>query len=496
MDQGQEPRSASENAATETISETHGYAGTHGRLKPYHVVWIWLFFAWMVCYIDRSITGPVVSWMIDNDVGFMHDAPMPHALGGIIGGMFFAGYMLTQFPAGYLGDRYGRKVMIVISTAWASVTTLMSGLARSLNTFVAMRVLTGLGEGAYYSNDRALVSAVTPENKKGLGMGVVFVGLAMGLTLATVATPYMIDFAATTWGSDIAWSFPFLVFSIPTMLVALGVWKYVRRPKDDKQEYLPALARLSVYSIVFLALIMTTYIVTVTAGLDSLSQAIAVVAIAIALIAVIYRSLGRKSAGVLRDRDLLLMYVSSIPILYTLWFFGFWALLVVSEASEIGISGAAVYVGFFGVANGIGYPLGGKICDRATKSGLGRKKAYVLMCAIDALAVAALAVYVGTGGNDLAVLGVLVFCIGVPFAAMQTVHMTLTSDLAPKGQVAQTFGMWNLVGEIGAVISPVLSGTLRDLTGGWTLAIAVDAALLIASAGLVLGVRRQTGKAF
>ncbi len=491
MDEGHGPRCGID-AEPRTNSENGGLESAKGRLKQYHVVWIWLFLAWMVCYIDRSVTGPVVSWMIDNDIGFMQDAPMPHALGGIIGGMFFAGYMLTQFPAGYLGDRYGRKVMIVISTAWASVTTLASGLARSLDSFVAMRVLTGLGEGAYYSNDRALVSAVTPESKKGLGMGVVFVGLAMGLTLATVATPYLIDLAAETWGSDVAWSFPFIVFSIPTMLVAFGVWRYVRRPKDDRQEYLPALARLSIYSIVFLALIMTTYIVTVTVGLDSLSQAVAVVAIAIALIAVIYKALGQKSARVLRDRDLLLMYVSSIPILYTLWFFGFWALLVVSEASKIGISGAAVYVGFFGVANGIGYPLGGKICDRAARSGFGRKKAYVLMCAIDALAVATLAGYVGTGGNDLVLLGILVFSIGVPFAAMQTVHMTLTSDLAPKGQVAQTFGMWNLVGEIGAVVSPVLSGTLRDMTGDWTVAIGLDAVLLICSAALVLGVRRPT----
>jgi MFS family permease len=491
MEAGKESGTKAEGQETQASPESLTIERTPGGIKPYHITWLWLFLAWMFCYIDRSITGPVVSWMIDNDIGFMQSAPMPHALGGVIGGMFFAGYMLTQFPAGFLGDRYGRKVMIVISTAWASVTTFLSGLTRSLNAFVAMRVLTGLGEGAYYSNDRALVSAVTPESKKGFGMGVVFVGLATGLTIATVATPYMIDFAARTWGSEIAWSFPFLVFSIPTMLVAVGVWKFVRRPREDRQEYLPALARLSIYSIVFLAAIMATYLVTVTAGLNSLSQAVAVIAIAMVLIAIIYKSLGQKSAKVLRDRDLLLMYISAIPILYTLWFFGFWALLVVSEASKMGISGAALYVGFFGVANGIGYPLGGKICDRAANRGFGRKKAYVLICILDSLAVAALAVYVGTGGSDVLILGILVFCIGVPFAAMQTVHMTLTSDLAPRGQMAQTFGMWNLVAEIGAVISPVLSGTLRDLTGSWTFAIVLDAILLVASAGLVLGVKRQ-----
>lgn len=78
--------------------------------------------------------------------------------------------------------------MIVISTAWAGITTFLSGLAKSVNAFVAARVFTGFGEGAYYSNDRALISAVTPKEKKGFGMGFVFVGLAAGLTIATVAT--------------------------------------------------------------------------------------------------------------------------------------------------------------------------------------------------------------------------------------------------------------------------------------------------------------------
>ena len=145
--------------------------------------------AWMMLYIDRSITGPVVAWMIENNVSFLASAPLPHALGGIIGSMFFAGYMLTQFPAGYLGDKYGYKTLIVISLAWSAVTTFASGLARDLQSFVAFRILTGLGEGAYYSNDRAVVQAITPAEKRGLGMGIVFVGLAAGLTIATLFTP-------------------------------------------------------------------------------------------------------------------------------------------------------------------------------------------------------------------------------------------------------------------------------------------------------------------
>lgn len=460
------------------------------RWRPYHTVWAWLFMAWMFSYIDRSITGPVVSWMIDNQVAFMVDAPMPHALGGIIGGMFFAGYMLTQFPAGYLGDRYGRKTMIVISTAWAGIATFLSGLTRSLSAFVAARVLTGLGEGAYYSNDRALVSEVTPEEKKGLGMGVVFVGLSVGLTIATIATPYILDLAAEAWGKESAWYVPFLIFSFPTFIVALGVWKFVRSPRR-KQSYLPALARLILYSSIFLAIIMLTFTLTLQQGWGSVEQAIAVVMVALVLVAIIYRLLGQRSAAVLKDRNLLLMYISAVPILYTLWFFGFWSLMVVSEASEIGLSGAAVYAGLFGVANAIGYPLGGRICDLTASRGRGRKWPYVALCAIVGVLVLFLAVYIWTGGNDVLILGMTMFSIGVPFAAMQTVHMTLTSDLAPREMMGQAFGMWNLVAEIGAVLSPVVAGALRDLTGSWTIPVVANGLLLLISLAIVVLVKER-----
>jgi MFS family permease len=464
---------------------------TRNGWKPYHTAWVWLFLAWMFLYIDRSITGPVVAWMIDNNVAFMVDAPMPHALGGIIGGMFFAGYMLTQFPAGYLGDRFGRKTMVVISTVWAGVATFISALTRSLNGFVAARVFTGLGEGAYYSNDRALVSEVTPKEKKGFGMGVVFVGLSAGLTIATIATPFILDLAADAWGNETAWFVPFLLFSIPTVLVAMGVMRFVRPPGERKQRFLPALTRLLIFSGIFMAIIMATFTLTLDQGWGPMEQALAVVFVALVLVAVIYRLLGQKSAAVLKDGNLILMYVSAVPILYTLWFFGFWSLLVVSEASDIGLSGAAVYAGLFGVANAIGYPLGGKICDRMVSRGSGRKWPYIALCAMVGTLVLFLAVYLWAGGNDLFVLGITMFSIGIPFAAMQTVHMTLTSDLAPKEMMGQAFGMWNLVAEIGAVLSPVVAGTLRDITGDWTMSVVVTGILLLISASIVLLVRER-----
>ncbi len=471
---------------------------------PYRRVWLLLFLAWTVAYADRTITGPMVSWMITNRVGFLATG-YPYALGGIIGSMFFAGYMLTQFPAGYLGDRFGRKAMIVISTVWSGVLTAASAAATSVLSFVGFRVATGLGEGAYYSNDRALVRLVTPERERALGMGVVFVGLALGLTFATIATVPILDWAAAMWGADAAWKALFILFAIPTAAVGILFGRAVRVDEETaaaspgRRRLTSAAIRLGGVSAVFLAAILATYALTeplVVAGGSALGyarilQALAVLAVAFILIGIIYVRLGRVSAPVLRDRNLVLMYVSAIAILWTLWLFGFWSGQILTETANTSQVVGWAFAGAFGVANGIGYPLGGWISDRAFARGLGRRRLCVLLAAMTAGLVLALAAYVALGPSNVVVLGVLLFAIGLPFAAMQTVHMAMTSDLAPVALQAQAFGAWNLIAEIGAVLSPVVGGVLRETTGTWTLALVLNAVILAASAGLILGVRER-----
>ena len=483
-------------AAPATVPERHP--------TPYRRVWLLLFLSWTVAYADRTITGPMVSWMIANHVGFLATG-YPYALGGIIGSMFFAGYMLTQFPAGYLGDRYGRKTLIVISTVWSGLVTAASAAATSVLAFVGFRVATGLGEGAYYSNDRALVRLVTPEAKRALGMGVVFVGLATGLTLATIVTVPILDWAASLWGTDAAWRALFLLFAVPTAAVGLLFLRAVRVEEgtavaaSERKRFATAFVRLGGVSAVFLAVILATYGLTeplVVAGGAALGsarilQAVAIIAVAFVLIGIIYARLGRTSAPVLKERNLLLMYVSAIAILWTLWLFGFWSGQILTETANTSQVVGWAFAGAFGVANGIGYPLGGWISDRAFARGLGRRRLCVGLTAVTALLVLTLAVYVHLGPSNVVVLGGLLFAIGLPFSAMQTVHMTMTSDLAPVALQAQAFGAWNLVAEIGAVLSPVVGGVLRETTGTWTMALVLNAVILAASAALILFVRER-----
>src|SRR5215204_4126933 len=51
--------------------------------------------------------------------------------------------------------------------------------------------------------------------------------------------------------------------------------------------------------------------------------------------------------------------------------------------------------------------------------------------------------------------------------------------------------MWNLIGEMGAVLSPGISGALRDATGSWNTAVMLDAGVILASAVVLLFVKES-----
>src|SRR3954464_7136146 len=213
----------------------------------YRTMWIFLMLGWTVSAADRALTGPVVTWMIQNNVSFLADAPKPFALGGLIGGLFFAGYMLTQFPGGYLGDKYGHRTIITISLVWAGLATLLSGVITGLVAFIAVRVLTGLGEGAFYFNDRSLIAEKTPREKRSFGMGFVITGLSLGITIATVFAPNLIALGARVFSNENAWRMPFLLLGAVTLCVGIAVATHFRR-EEPGQPYGRALLSMLTYA--------------------------------------------------------------------------------------------------------------------------------------------------------------------------------------------------------------------------------------------------------
>ncbi|HEY4970245.1 MAG TPA: MFS transporter, partial [Steroidobacteraceae bacterium] len=217
-------------------------------------IWVCLCLGWVVSSADRAVTGPVITWMIQNRVAFMGGGNA-YALGGLIGGIFFAAYMLAQFPGGHAGDRYGHRSVVIISLVWAALATLCSGLSGGLVTFIGARIITGLGEGIYYANDRSIIAATTPQKTLSFAFGVVITGLSIGITLATVGAPYMIDLGQSLLGTSDAWRMPFFILAGVTAVVSVYVSRELWLTREPIDRPLRALGLVAKYAATFFVLL-------------------------------------------------------------------------------------------------------------------------------------------------------------------------------------------------------------------------------------------------
>lgn len=462
-------------------------------VSPYRGLWTVLLLGWVVSYADRTVTGPVIAWMINNNAGFIGDAANPATLGGLVGTMFFTGYMLTQYAGGRLGDRYGHREMIIVSLVWAGVMTLVSGLVSGLIAFVAARVLTGLGEGVFYSNDRTLVFNHTPTARRTIGLGIVIAGLSVGLTLGIVATPYLINWGTSMGMGDHAWGVPLYVFAAASLVVAAAAYVFFRTRLGGPMNLLPPFLRLVMYSAPTFVVILAIFYAAQSLEWNDWLTALVIGALAVVYIAVIVRGVSKTGRGpVLLNKNLWLVYIAYIAILWNLWFFSFWSVLIVQQSAKSSLVAAGLTAAFNAGAGIIGFPVGGWLADRQIRRGKGRKP-LVLACSIS-YSVLALAFgwQVRDGSTpSLLLLGLLLFASGLFFNALQPIVQGMTGDMVPASERGSVFGLLNLISEIGAVASPVVSGIMYDRTGSWAPGVFTAAGIMIVSVFLYVMVKER-----
>lgn len=466
--------------------------------QPYHRIWSLLLLGWVISYIDRTAAGPIITYMIEHNVSFFANVENPHGIGGLIGSLFFAGFMLMQFPGGYFGDKHGYRAVIVCSIFWAGIATLFTGLVGGLVAFILFRVLLGLGEGVFYSNDRSYIAYHTPADKVGTGMGVVLTGVSIGLTAGMLGVPYLLTIAEPFMGDE-AWRFPFYVTGALTIVVGIILYLFLKpKAQADKEldlaspgvkaDYGKTFLHMAGYSAVFLVLVMAIYFVSVRLDLSEVAIAFILTALCPLLILYLYQTKKSEIKPLLANRNLVFIYLFFIPVMWHLWFYGFWSVSIVQDFGGGALLAAALVASFNGLAGLIGFPIGGKISDLAAVRPNGRRNVLVGLTAVLTVLIFAFAAYVMLGYKNPVIMSILLFVSGLFFFALQPVAHALASDLTEEKNKGSMFGMLNLVAEIGAVLAPVVSGAIRDASGNWGSALILDGALMAAGLVLILAV--------
>lgn len=181
------------------------------------------FFGWILMYADRTILNPVMG-QIGDQFG------LTNAQLGLVNSVFFLAYAATQIPFGIVADKLGRKLVIALGFILFGVTTYLSGVASAFGVFMLYRVLTGIGEAAFYGPGYALSTESIPTKKLTLGTAIINSGMAFGTSLG-----YLLSSKIVLENGE-HWSQPFFIMAVPTVLLGVLYFSMLKekviRPED------------------------------------------------------------------------------------------------------------------------------------------------------------------------------------------------------------------------------------------------------------------------
>ena len=105
---------------------------------------------------------------------------------------FFWSYALAQVPSGWMSDRYGARIMLVIYILTWSLFTGLIGASTSFAMLVLTRLGCGLGQSGAYPTAASVVGRWIPIAARGTASSIVANGGRIGGALAPVLTAYLI----------------------------------------------------------------------------------------------------------------------------------------------------------------------------------------------------------------------------------------------------------------------------------------------------------------
>ncbi|NOI65388.1 MFS transporter [Vibrio sp. 99-8-1] len=366
----------------------------------------WL--GWVFMYADRTILNPVMG-------DIQNEFLLSNTELGLINSAFFFVYAAMQVPSGILGDKIGKKKVLVPGFIFFGVFTAVTGWAKSFTALLFARGATGAGEGTYYGPQYGLSSEQIPEEKRSFGTAIINSGMAVGTAGGFMVASWLV------YDLGFTWRMPFYVMAVPTIVVGILIWFFVKEKKKsvDSSE--------QVEKTSFLELI--------------------------------------------KDKNLLRVYVTVFCSLFGFFVILTWLPYYLQsergiEGSEIGfISSLVAWVSIPGAL------LWSTISDR-----IGKRKVVAIPLLIAAIVSVSCIAYLPTMPM---VIGAICIYGLVGKLALDPILVASVADSVKPSQYSSAFGLFNFIGMSSSIIAPTLAGFMTDATGSLASSFYLSAVLLI-----------------
>ena len=369
-------------------------------LKPSIPTGYWLklviifFLGWIVIYAGRSVLSPLVG-ELQTQFGLTKAAT-----GGIMS-LFFLAYTLFQIPSGILGDKIGRKRVLVTGFSLYAIFIAAIYFVPSFTIFLILWMLTGAAQGCYYGPQYALSSEAIPKKWITLGSAIIGSGMSFGIAIGYYLSSVMISVFNTSW------KIPFVMVAMPIVIVTILMIVFIK----DKSKFSVA---------------------SQTSEKTNFSQ-------------------------LFKNRNLVLAYITIFCSIYGFFVIITWLpnyLEVERGMNKIEASQIASIVPWISI-------IGTLLCSYVSDK-LGRRKPVILfMMPLSLIAIFSI-VYCDSYAVLVAVL-ILYGFIGK--ISLNPVLIALVADNAPKASLSTAFGLYNFFGMAASICAPYFTGLIADKTG-------------------------------
>ena len=351
------------------------------------------------------------------------DFHLDKALQGLVVSAFFWTYTSLQIPIGLCADRFNLRWLYAGAFALWSLAQGLTGFAGSVAMLLGCRMLLGIGESIYLVGGTKVVSLFFPLSQRGLPCGLFDSGTRTGLVLEGLTIGWLLQ----TFG----WraTFTFVGFAA---LMWLLPW-FLATPAQMRDT---------------------------SAGAER------------------PRITWAQFAALLRNRDLLGVLLGFFCFDYYWYFLITWLPSYFVDVRHVTILEAGIRASLPFLVFGVCQPLGGWIADHLIRQGwhpARTRKAIISLAFLSGLLIIPAA---STTSKDVALLLIMGGCLVGLSTANQ---MVLLQGCTPPKQIGLAVGVYNSVGNIAGMLQPLVTGFVIKLTGSYTPAFILAAAMLAAS---------------
>jgi len=152
-----------------------------------------------------------------------NDFPLTPFLTGVVVSSILIGAVFGAGASGALGDRLGRRKMVLIAAVIFAAGSIGMALSPTISVLIFFRIVTGLAVGAASALVPTYISEISPTDLRGSLSSVFQLAITLGILLA-----YMVNFALA--GAE-AWRWMLGLAAVPAVVLFVGMCLVPETPR-------------------------------------------------------------------------------------------------------------------------------------------------------------------------------------------------------------------------------------------------------------------------